>query len=244
MRWIGVILSAALVLAGGAQADTYVKSESHTDGYYSGGQIVPPEDSSTEIWIGEKRMAWVTQGQKYIVDAKNNKLLVVNRRDNSYAETALPLDLSKLFSEQDLGTLQMFKRQGTVDAAKEKRKIEKWDCAGYHINDWMIFQGGRINERDLQAWYTTDVPFDVEQFNAMFGVLRQLGNLSDEYQKRLEEVKGFQVASEQTRYNEGTAITTTDRVVEMTQKEPPADAYAVPEGCTKKETLSLQDLQG
>ena len=29
----------------------------------------------------------------------------------------------------------------------------------------------------------------------------------------------------------------------MTRKKPPEDAYAVPDGCTKKDLLTLQDLQ-
>jgi len=58
----------------------------------------------------------------------------------------------------------------------------------------------------------------------------------------MQGIEGFQIANEETTYAEGMAITTTNKVVEMTEKEPPPDVFAIPEGCTKKETLSLQDL--
>jgi len=244
MRWKLAILAAALVLSPAARADTYVKTESITDGYYGGGQVVPPAESSTEMWIGKQRMAYVTEGQKLIVDAKNAKLIVVNRRENTYAETGLPLDLSKLFSEQELGTLNAYRRQGTVKSNGDSKKVGEWECAGYDVNDWVSFQGGRINERDVKAWYTTDVPFKLKKFNEMFRVLVELGNFADDYADRVLAVDGFRVATEETRYDEGNAIKTTETVVEMTEKKPPEDAYAVPEGCTKKELLTLQDLQG
>ena len=102
MKWKLAIVAAALVFPLGAGADTYVKIESNTGGYYSGGRMNPPDDSSNELWIGDKRMAYVTEGQKIIVDGDKKLLTFVNRVENTFVQTPLPLDLAKLFPEEEL----------------------------------------------------------------------------------------------------------------------------------------------
>jgi hypothetical protein len=237
------IAAAALLLSTAAAADTYVKIESHTGGYYSGGTETPPEDSVTEIWVGDQRMSYLTDTSKLIVDQEKKKLIFVNLRDKTYAETELPLDMTKLFTMQDLMTLGVFTRLGTVEKGGEEKKIEKWNCSRYDMSDWIDYEGGRVSEREVTAWMTADVPFDVKKYNQMFSNLGKLSNLSDEYLGKLVAIPGFQVASEETRYQDGTPIRTTTSVVEMAQKEPPADAYALPEGATRKDALTLQDLR-
>jgi hypothetical protein len=171
-------------------------------------------------------------------------MLFVNRRDNTFVESALPLDKTKLFNEQDLGTLQVFQRVGEVKQSDAEKKIDKWKCTGYDFHDWINFEGGRVSEREVRSWVTEDVPFDLEKLKGKLATLSSIGNLSDEYTKQRLAISGFEVASEETTYNEGVAVTTKTSVVEMIEKEPPPEAYAVPEGATKKDTLTLADLRG
>jgi len=242
MKWKAVLFALALILPLAAGADTYVKTASHTDGYYRGGSTTPAVDETREMWIGEKRLAYITEGQKMLLDAEKKTLILINSRDNSYAETALPLDMSKLFAEQDFAQLQMFQRTGEVKALGTKKKIGEWECSGYELSDWITFQGGKVNEREVKMWVATDVPFDLAKFDVFVLNLLKLNNLADGYIEKMQGIEGFQIANEETTYAEGMAITTTNKVVEMTEKEPPPDVFAIPEGCTKKETLSLQDL--
>ncbi len=242
MRWKVILIALALLLPLAAGADTHVKTERHTDGYYRGGRMNPPVDETRQLWIGEKRVAYITETQKLVVDAGNGTFSFVNLRDNTCAETPLPLDLSKLFAEEDYATLQMFQRTGEVRKAEESRKIGDWHCAAYDLHDWVPYQGGKVNEREIRMWVATEVPFDLEQFDAMFGELIKLNNLEAGYGEKMLAIEGFQIATEETTYAEGIAIKTTTRVVEMSDAEPAADVYALPEGCTKKETLTLQDM--
>jgi len=244
MRWITTIIIAALMFPVGASADVFVKQSSHTDGYYRGGTTTPPVDTAVEMWIGDERMAYITDSFKLIVDTGKKSMVFVNRRDNTFVETTLPLDKSKLFSEEDLGTLQVFQRVGEVKQSDATKKIDKWKCTGYEFHDWIPFEGGRVSEREVRSWVTADVPFDLEKLKGKLATLSSIGNLSDDYAKKRMAVSGFEVASEETTYNEGVAVTTTTTVVEMIEKEPPPEAYGVPEGCTKKDTLTLADLRG
>jgi hypothetical protein len=242
MKWKLVALAAALLVPPGAGADTYVRSESHTDSYYRGGTVIPEDDSVRELWIGERRLAYRTEAQKIIVDLEQQSLVFVNLRENTYVETALPLDLSVVFSEEDAATLQLYRRTGKVRKTDESKKIGDRACTAYEFNDWIPYEGSRLNEREVTTWVTTDVPFDLKTFGLMFANLGRLGNLEDGYLEQLVAIEGFQLATDEVRYAEGLAITTTIRVVDISVAEPPPEAYAVPAGCEKKEQLSMQDL--
>lgn len=242
MRWKLVALAAVLLVPLGAFADTHVLSESHTDGYYRGGTMTPEDDSVRELWIGKGRLAYSTEEQKIIVDLEKKSLIFVNRRENTYVETPLPLDMSAIFSEEDLATLQLYQRTGTVKKSGESKKIGERDCTAYDFNDWIVYEGSRLNEREVRTWVTTDVPFDLKTFDVMFANLGRLGNLDEGYLQQLQAIEGFQVATVETRYAEGLAITTTIRVVDISVAEPPPEAYAVPADCEKKELLTMQDL--
>jgi hypothetical protein len=136
----------------------------------------------------------------------------------------------------------MFQRTGEIKPLEEKKTIHGKECSGYAMGDWIMYQGGKVNEREVTRWVTTDVPFDLEKFNALFVDLLKLSNLADDYIGKIKEIKGFQLANEETTYAEGMAMTTTTKVVEMVEKEAPADLFAIPEGYEKRETLSLQDM--
>jgi hypothetical protein len=242
MKWKVVLFAVALFLSLSAGADTYVKIERHTDGYYRGGTMNPAVDETQELWIGPTKIAFIADSQKMLLDAEKKTLVFINTRDNSYAETPLPLDMSKLFSEPDFQRLQMFQRTGEIKALEAKKKIGERACSGYEMSDWIPYQGGKVNEREVKRWVTTDVPFDLAKFNKLAANLLKLNNLADDYFENMRKIEGFPLAAEETTYAEGMAITTVSKVVEMADKEVPAEIFSIPEGCTKKETLSLQDM--
>jgi hypothetical protein len=242
MRWKVVLFALVLLAPLAAVAETHITTERHTDGYYRGGTMNPPVDETRELWIGENRMAFITDNQKLVIDMEKRSLLFINLRNNIYAETPLPVDMSKLFDDTAYTRLQMFQRTGEVKKAEESRKIGEWQCAAYDTHDWVPYMEGKVNEREVRMWVSTDVPFDLEKFETMMSNLLKLNNLEAGYGEKMLAIEGFQIATEETTYAEGIAIKTTSKVVEMGEAEPPADVYAIPEGCTKKEVLTLQDM--
>jgi hypothetical protein len=42
----------------------------------------------------------------------------------------------------------------------------------------------------------------------------------------------------------GFTVNSYEKVVEITEKEPPSDVYSAPPGFSKKDKLSMQDIQG
>jgi hypothetical protein len=243
MSWKVPIVIAALLFPLCAGADVYVKREQHTDGFYAGGSMTPPSDSVVEMWIGEKRLAYITETMKCVIDAEKQTLTFVNLRDDTYVETPLPLDPSKIFSEQELGQLQIFKRKGTIKPAGEPKKIGEWSCKGFETHDWIDYEGGKVSERVAEIWVTDEVPFDVKKYTEMMANMRVLSNLDDDYVEQMAAIVGFEVGVTETTYRESVAVETTTKTVELVEKEPPADAYGVPEGSTKKDLLTLADLR-
>jgi hypothetical protein len=97
----------------------------------------------------------------------------------------------------------------------------------------------------MRIWASTDVPFDVNQFNAKIwgNVLKGQMMLDDASVKEMMKIKGFQIASTLSGDMMGVKINTTTEVLEISKKTPPASVYAPPAGYAKKDKLSAEDLQ-
>jgi hypothetical protein len=57
------------------------------------------------------------------------------------------------------------------------------------------------------------------------------------------KVKGYWISSETTMEIMGTKMRTSNEVVEISTKSPDASVYSVPAGYTKKDKLTMQDMQ-
>ena len=232
-----------IVLAAPVHADTHVKTLSHVDSHYRGGQVNPAEDTEREMWIGEDRLAYVTGSWTIVVDLSRQSFTFINPSDSTFVESPLPLDLSRVFSEGENARLTMFKRRGTVEKTAETKSIDSRACTAYKANDWMIYDDSKLYERDVVMWITTEVPFDCRAFAEMRVVLEQIGNLGDDYIELRRGIEGFQLAADETMYVEGIPIKTTMSVTEFSEQDPPEGIYAVPEGFVKKDLLTLAEVR-
>jgi len=97
----------------------------------------------------------------------------------------------------------------------------------------------------MRVWATTDVPFDYNQFNAKIwgNVLKSQMMFDENSAKEMMKIKGFQIASEMSGEMMGMKISSNTEVLEISKKTPPANIYAPPAGYTKKDKLSMDDLQ-
>ena len=238
-----ILLFVMLAVSNVFAADYYVKFKIHTDSYYHHGGMEPEVNSEREIWIGEKKMAVISEGSKIIVDLNKNTLIFINLRDSCYAETSLPVDLYQLADEQIVPQLKMYQSVGTVKETDETSKILDYDCKGYDLNVWIEFQGERFNETEIKLWTTTDVPFDLQMYDEMDQQIIKLNNFSDDLLTEIKKVKGFTIVNESVRYQEATAIKSITKMVEISEKKSLPDVYTIPDGFKKKEKLSIEDLR-
>ncbi|MGB8953206.1 MAG: DUF4412 domain-containing protein [Candidatus Aminicenantales bacterium] len=234
------VMALVLVVALAVHADIYVKSKVHTDATSFMGQNQPEKNEFSEQWIGDNKFATLGAEQSFLIDLKKNMIWMISHKSKSYIETSLPLDFAKLLPPEAAAMASMMTMKATVNPTTEKKKIGQWDCLGYDVT--MTVMGMAMK---MRVWATTDVPFDLNKYlTQMYGaVLKGQMRLDDASVKEMMKIKGFQIASELNANIMGAKIRTTTEVLEISKKNPPAGAYAVPAGYTKKDKLDMQDLQ-
>ncbi len=228
-----------------ANADVYIKIKTHTDSYYDAGVIMPAEDSIEEIWIGERKIVFISENQTKIYDLENNLVSIIFPKNKIYAQSPLPLDRSKLLTDQYYSQLQMFKIKGIVRKTDETKKIGKWKCQKYELETWIMDEGNRIVEKDISLWMTMEVPFDLDMYGKAAANERKLRDprYDDDLLSEWNKIKGCQMALEMTSYYRGVKRKYYEEVVEISEKNPPEGIYSVPPGYTRKERLFRRDFR-
>lgn len=230
---------AAIIL----RADFYVKQKTHTDSFYRGGVMNPAVDREDEYWITENRIAFRGENRIIILDKNKKKILFVNNTNKSFFEASLPLETEKLLSEQVVSILKIYQFKIAIEETKEIKKFSNWKCRRYNMKDWMMRGGVSFNDRESIILATTDVPFNLDLIYELRNTIFKLLKPDDDFFKEVNKIKGLEVSVESVRYSDGLGIKSWRKILEVTEKNPAEKVYEVPEGYTKKEKLSLPDLQ-
>jgi len=220
-------------------ADVYIKTNVHTDAFAMMGQNQPAKDEVMEQWVGNNQLVNKTGDKIMIMDMNKNKMFIVNPKDKTYVETALPLDMSKLVPKEAASMVSMMKATVKVTPNGLTQKINKWNCSGYDVDMNMMMM-----QMKMKVWATTEVPFDWKLFSKMYANVSKMQFMDDAAIAELMKINGYQVASEMTMDMMGSKLKVNSQVVEITQKPAPAGIYAVPAGYSKKDNLSLEDMRG
>lgn len=220
-------------------ADVYIKSNVHTDAFAMMGKNQPAKDEVMEQWIGKNQMANITGDKVMILDMNKNVMFIVNPKEKTYIEAALPLDMSKLIPKEMAPMMAMMKMTVKVNPNGKTQKIGKWNCTGYDVDMTMSMM-----QMKSKIWATTEVPFDWKSFSKMYANVAKMQFMDDSSTAEFMKINGYQIFSEMTMNVMGSDMKVTTQVSEITEKAAPAGAYSVPAGFTKKDSLSLQDMRG
>ena len=220
-------------------ADVYIKTNVHTDAFAMMGQNQPAKDEVMEQWVGNNQLVNKTGDKVMIMDMNKKMMFIVNSKDKTYVETALPLDMSKLVPKEAASMISMMKVTVKVTANGQTKKVNKWSCSGYDVEMSMMMM-----QMKMKVWATTDVPFDWKLFSKMYANVSKMQFMDDAAIAELMKINGYQVASEMTMDMMGSKLNVTSQVVEITQKPAPAGIYTVPAGYSKKDKLSMEDMRG
>lgn len=230
-----IVLAAALLLP----ADVYIKTNVHTDAFEMMGQKQPAKDEVTEQWVNNSQLVNKTGERMMIMDMNKKIMYVVNLKQKTYVEAALPLDMSKILPPEAASMASMMKVTVKVAANGQTKKIGQWNCSGYDVDMGMMMM-----QMKMKVWASTEVPFDWKQFAKMYANVSRMQFLDDAAIAEFMKINGYQVASEMSMEMMGSKMRVTSEVVEIAQKTPPAGIYAVPAGFTKEKTLSMDALRG
>ena len=240
MKKLCVLFSLVLVLAAFASADIYIKSKTHTDAFAVMGQNQPAKDETTEQWVGDDKFAMITPELSIVVDMKKNMLYWINHGNKSYIESPLPFDFAKIADPQMAQMMsQMMKMTVSVTPNNQTKTVGQWKCSGYDVAINMMMMPMKMS-----VWASTDVPFDVDKFMKLYtNVIKAQLRLDDAAVQEMMKVKGFWISTEMNAEVMGAKMHNTMEVVEISKKSPDASVYSVPAGYTKKDKLSMQDMQ-
>jgi hypothetical protein len=226
-----------IVMSSFIYSDVYIKREVHTDSYYEDGLMHPAVDRVIETWIGNKKMAYISNSRIIIVDLNKNLMFFINKNEKTYVEIPLPFELAKVVTKQIAPDLQYSTFSGTVKATKESRTIARWKCRCYNIN------GSRPYGREIKAWVHPTPPFDVDTYNKMNINVLKLHNYDSNFIKEMQKIRGIEIRLDETVYFRGSIRKRTDRILEISKKTPKTISYSIPAGYKKKDKLSHQDLE-
>jgi hypothetical protein len=232
MKKLMVILTVVLISFALLSADVYIKQETKTGAFM--GQ--PAKEIVQETWLGNNKMAMISQEGTFVLDLVKNELYMVNHKTKSYVVATLPLDVTKLMPEQ---MAQMMKgmMEGmtiTVNPNGQTKKVMTWNTTGYDVN--MKVMG---MDMKMVFWASKDVPFDWKKYASLYTMLYKAQfRMGEKFMEEFKKVEGYPVATEMSVM--GMEVKST--VTEISNKTPGPDIYAVPAGYTKKDRLSMEDM--
>ena len=242
MKRIVLIVLMGLVLGNFAGADIYIKDVVRTDTYVDGELVGSKETAVNEMWIGDKKITYITPPRILIVDLEEKQISIVNWGAKTYVEAALPLDISKLLSEQVKSRFEMYKTTGTVKETGDIKRIMDKNCNGYEVESQAMYGDTVRGKTKFKVWTTTDVSFDLGIYETMLQNLRMISNRDAQYREELRKIKGIQMRIEMTTEQDGTTVNYVEEKVEMSEKQPSAGIYSAPPGFTRKDKLTSRDF--
>jgi hypothetical protein len=219
-----------------ANADIYIRERVHKDSFYDIGTVFPAETETRELWIGNKLMAYITQKMIVIIDKEKSLVSILNQKAKTYVKSPLPLDVSKISSQDLFLKIRSFQINGKVKKTGETTKIEQKNCDIYKIILDFPFP------KEMKIWATLDVPFDWKKVREMQSSIWKLNNYSADFIRMLETIKGYWMISQESLWMDGTEEKKECKALEIIEKNPPDDVYTIPAGYIKVEKLTLQDF--
>ena len=245
MRYLICLLSILFICSAAAPvaADTCIKQKRHMDEYYYGGIVTPEENSEYEMWIGGKKMAYITETQIIVVDVENGVLKFANKRDSTYVETALPFDWTDVLDEQTADYLAQYRTEGVVKETGESKKILGRDCTGYLVETWVEDGGQRYNAREERVWLTTDLAIDWEAYAKINRAGMLLQNFDEPLVEAFLAVPGIPLLMQADVYQQGFSVDLVESVIDIVEAQPDLDVYSLPAYFTKKDKLTMADLR-
>ncbi len=239
-----ILISICIILSGTFNfADHKVTYVSRTDGYYYGGVNTPEEVYEQVIWIGDAKLAYITDARRVVVDLKSKRMAVILTGMKKYAMTELPFKMAGILPDNLEKYLAGLQTQGEVKVLSGKKKIGKYNCNVYESSSWILYQGDKVNEIDTKFFTSTDFAFDLDQYNKLNKHLRVLRNYGPEFIFELDKLKGIPVYTESYFYPKGFAVKNTSEIKSTEELTPPAGIYEIPEGFEKVEKLSMQEFR-
>ena len=239
MRKATILLLAAVFIAPSASADTCFKIKSHTDANYHHGAMVPAEDSETELWVGEGRMAFIDEDRHLIFNLEDSTLVILEPADSGYVETALPLDLTKIVPPDFVQRLAMFPYTGEVSPLEGTKEVLGRKCRSFMLHHWIDYNQAKYNETERTVWVCDDLGIGSDYAGTWLRTMYTMSNFKPELVDAIVDAGGWDLLSTSVRYSEGQQVKSSREVLEISETEPGDDVYSIPGYFKKKDFINV-----
>lgn len=252
---IVVILLASLFLS--ADVDLYVKRMEKTAAFEMMGEKKPETVEIKELWLGENSFVQHSKMVSIILDGEKEKIYFILHPEKCYYEFSTDIDREKLLAmlppevAKVISSIEI--KDVKVNIGGPKKQVANWNCEGAEFEMTIMVPAlGLMPKYKIKLWTTKDIPFDYKKYskaadeffmNYILGIV----NIDEDSKRELEKmetVEGFQVAAEITITLFGSEINIEMQVLEVAEKQAPADAYSIPKGYTKKNLNFALGIQG
>ena len=122
------------------------------------------------------------------------------------------------------------KMEVTVTPTEETKKIQDWTATKYMVESSMP-----MGSRTSETWASEDIKIDRQLLNMANNALMAVMPGFKDIIKEMNKIDGVVIYSIDEMNMMGTKVTSSLKVVEFAEKDPPANVYEIPEGYTKKE---------
>jgi hypothetical protein len=224
-----------------AAEDIYIKTQNHTDAISVGEQKQPASDTFSEQWIGNGEVAIINPENTIILHTRRKVIDLIYSKTKVYVEATLPLDFIGLLPPEIAPLMQSMKLSIAVSPAGKTITLKEKPCRQYSVT----ITGNDAPVIKMKVYATTDISFDLKNYVEVQSSLfkTQMIGFNATSKKELAKIRGLWMASETTAEVMGSTAHSTMEVIEIAKKSAPAGTYTVPSGYTRKEKLSLEDMQ-
>jgi Domain of unknown function (DUF4412) len=219
-------------------ADIFVKTNQHSYAYEFKGQKIPAKDEVTYQWIAKGKYASIGKAKSTVVDKAKNKLFIIYHASKTYVEADLPIKISSIIPDSMKAKMAKYKVSARVNPTGATKKIGSWNCSAYLIV--LQMSTGKVS---MNTWTTNDVSFDVKTLarDLLVPVMHStMPGLDEVGAAELKKISGFQIRSRVAMDMLGAKRRSKSDVVEISEKEPPPNTYAVPAGYKKQDKLNIR----
>jgi hypothetical protein len=221
----------ALISAPPATADSLLTLESHRGGAPGaepgGGPAAEEETSTVEMWIGDGRIRRDDGRVAMVLDG--DRLLLINHDEETYSVLELPIDLESMLPEEMRRMAATWKPQISVEPSEESREIGGWKARRWDV-EVTSAMGLAIHNR---LWVTRDLDIDYAAFEQLTRAMASLQPGGGAAMDQLAAIDGFPVLVESTADFGGRTMESSERLVSVERREPPAGLYQPPDGYTE-----------
>lgn len=247
MNKIIAFLGLVLLLSTEIQADVYVKAIYRFESRYHHGSMQPDYELAYEWWVGKDKVSLFRQEYRnyedYILepairltyDKGQRQIIVVNYSDSICA--VVPMNGSiKDYSDSTLvDALQNYRVNGTIRQTSETTIIDQKICDIFDVTEEIFYSERKFYDRQRTLKITADVPFDWRLIEELSQWIRTLFNPQPSYLTELQKMSGIIYSAEDIRFSRGEQVKSTFRIVEINQKDAPANIYDPPDKLKKVE---------